>query len=100
MKIKVQGQDVSLAHLARIVRTMTLDLRGRLQKKNARLEFGFSCHCYSRGPGEGEDIPDGMRVKEGSKELPRDRIFSLERYSLSLGLVAHIDNLIQSNGDV
>ena len=79
---------------------MTLDLRGGLQKKNARLEFRFSCHCYSRRPKEGEAIPLGMRVTDGSAHSPRNRIFCQNRYDLSLQLVNKIDNLIATNGAV
>lgn len=76
---------------------MTLDLRGGVQKKDAWLEFRFSNHCYSRGPNESElPIPGEMLVRDGA----RQRIFCQTRYSLSLGLVAHIDNLIAQNGKV
>ncbi|MGB4065652.1 MAG: hypothetical protein WBK19_17665 [Azonexus sp.] len=79
---------------------MDLDLRGGLVKKNARLSFRFSQHCYSRGPSVGEAIPVGWRIPEGPADKPRDRIFCLQRYAYSLQLVTHLDTLIQTNGTV
>lgn len=98
MQIEINNQYVDISHLREISRTMTLDLRGGMQKKNARLEFRFSCHCYSRGPKEGESIPPGMLVADGSAHKPRNRIFCQNRYDLSLQLVQKIENLIQTNG--
>jgi len=99
MKIIINNQFVDISHLKDITRTMTLDIsRGNKQKKDARLEFRFSCHCYSRGPKEGEAIPPGLRIPDGSFKMPRDRIFCHVRYNLSLLLVRHIDQLIEENG--
>lgn len=101
MRILINNQLVDISHLQEITRTMTLDIsRGNTQKKNARLEFRFSCHCYSRGPKEGEHIPPELLVPDGSAEMPRDRIFCQIRYNLSLQLVQHIDRLIEENGIV
>lgn len=79
---------------------MNLALRGGAIKKNARLNFRFSCHCYSRGPAVGEIIPAGWLVPDGSSSNPRPRIFCVNRYTYSLQLVHHIDALIQANGQV
>lgn len=98
MQILIQGSTVDISHLKPVARAMTLDLRGGCQKKNARLEFRFSCHCYSRRPANGEAIPSGMQVSDGSAHDPRNRIFSWERYQHSLALVERIDDLIESNG--
>lgn len=101
MHITINGESIDISHLRPITRKMTLDLRGGMQKKDARLEFRFSCHCYSRGPKEDEEaIPEGMLVPDGSMEQPRDRIFCPNRYELSLQLVEKIDALIASNGNV
>lgn len=98
MQLLIQGRLVSISHLKPIVRTMTLDLRGGYQKKNARLEFRFSCHCYSRRPANGVAIPADLLVRDGSKHEPRDRIFCQMRYNQSITLVQHIDDLINTNG--
>lgn len=100
MQLTINNQSYDISHLGPITRTMNLDLRGGSVKKNARLSFRFSCHCYSRGPSVGESIPDGWLVPDGSPQKPRDRIFSEERYNYSLQLVHHLDTLIQTNGKV
>lgn len=100
MQITINGESIDISHLCPITRTMTLDLRGGTQKKDARLEFRFSCHCYSRGPRGEEAIPEDMRVLDGSTQQPRDRIFCPNRYKLSFQLVEKIDALIASNGNV
>ena len=79
---------------------MPLDMANGRQKKNALLEFRFSSHCYSRLPKEGEEIPDGTMIRDGSTHKPRDRVFCLDRYNLSLQLVGRLDTLIASNGEV
>ena len=100
MQISINNQSYDLSHLAPFTRGMDLDLRGGLVKKNARLSFRFSQHCYSRGPSVGEAIPVGWRIPEGPADKPRDRIFCLQRYVYSLQLVTHLDTLIQTNGTV
>jgi len=90
-----------LSHLtSRVVRTMTLDLRAGKQKHNVRLEFRFSCHCYSRKPKAGETIPTHLFIPEGPRSNPRDRIFCEKRYLLSLDLLTLIDDLILNNKEV
>lgn len=100
MQLLINEQLVDISHLRHVTRYMTLDLDGGIQKKNARVEFGFSSHCYSRGPFEGEVIPSAMLVPDGSEYSPRHRIFCPDRYRLSLNLVGLIDRLIDSNGHV
>ncbi len=47
IKISVNDNFVDISRLKDMVRIMTLDLpQGNTKKKNARLEFRFSCHCY------------------------------------------------------
>ena len=99
MSLIINGQVYSLAHLEPFQRRVEVPLRGGLKKK-ILVEFRFSCHCYSRGPSVGEDIPDGFIVADGSKHHPRNRIFDQRRYDLSFGLVACIDKLITNAGDV
>lgn len=75
-----------------------MDLPGG-HKKIARVDFHFSCHCYSRSPDELPDgtlelIPDGRLVPDGSAHMPRPRIFCPDRYELSKQLVACIDTMI------
>jgi|GEM_PF-2084305 len=90
-----------LSHLEKLVRTMTLDLRGvNRQKHNVRLEFRFSNHCYSKRPKEGEVIPAHLLVIDGSKQNPRNRIFNEQRYLLSLDLIQKLDDLITNNREV
>ncbi len=99
MALQINGVTYSLAHLAEIERRIEVPLRGNLKKKILVL-FRFSCHCYSRGPAQGEVIPPAFRIPDGSKEMPRDRIFDPRRYNLSFQLVGCIDALIASQGHV
>lgn len=97
----VQGVSYSLEHLQTpVMRKVPVALRGIAQKKPVLVEFRFSSHCYSRGPSEGESIPVDLLVPDGSKHAPRDRIFDPRRHQLSLGLMSHIDALIETDGDV
>lgn len=97
--LHVDGKPVSLSHLDPIVRKVQLELRGNI-KKVVSVEFRFSCHCYSRGLVDGEVAPAGHEVPDGSVHKPRPRVFDQERYTLSLSLVAAIDELIAANGIV
>lgn len=99
MNLVLGGVAYSLAHLAPIERRVEVPLRGGL-KKTLLVEFRFSCHCYSRGPSQGEAIPPQLRIADGSRHMPRDRIFDERRYALSHQLVACIDALIASNATV
>lgn len=99
MALHINGVTYSLAHLADIERRIEVPLRGNL-KKTVLVVFRFTCHCYSRGPAKGEAIPSDLKISDGSKEMPRDRIFDKRRYDLSLQLVACIDELISSQGSV
>jgi hypothetical protein len=96
---KIDGEEVSFAHLATFTRKVQLELRGGLTK-TVDVSFEFSCHCYSRGLADGEVASPGHEVPDGSKHKPRPRAFDRERYDLSLGLMAVIDELIASNGIV
>jgi hypothetical protein len=100
MKITVQGNLVDISHLAPITLRMNLDLRGGKQKKNAFLEISFSNHCYSRGPAEGEAIPIDMFIADGSKHMPRNRIFCWNRYRHSLDIARKVGELVENNGEV
>ncbi len=97
----VGGTAYSLQHLQEpLLRKVPVSLRGIPTKKSVLVEFRFSNHCYSRGPSEGELIPSGLLVPDGPAKKPRNRIFDLRRYKLSLGLAGHIDALIAADGVV
>lgn len=99
MKIKINQILYDISHLSPITRRMDITLtRGVTKSKNVVIKFRFSCHCYSRSPKEGESIPLGMLVKDGSEQSPRNRIFSEQRYQLSKQLIKHIDKLISEDG--
>lgn len=107
--LMINGQPLSLSHLAAITRQVRMDLPGGHQK-TVRADFHFSCHCYSRSPKKlgvdqygvdiMEAIPQGLLVPDGSAHMPRDRIFCPDRYELSKQLVACIDAMIANNGIV
>ena len=99
MNLMLGGMSYSLAHLAPIERRVEVPLRGGLTK-SVLVEFRFSCHCYSRGPSQGEAIPPQLRIADGSVHMPRDRIFDERRYALSHRLAACIDALIDTQGTV
>lgn len=95
------GISYSLIHLqGPVERRVPVSLRGIDGKKSVLVEFHFSNHCYSRGPSEGESIPENLLVPDGSIHKPRNRIFDYRRYQLSLGLMHHIDALIAEDGEV
>jgi hypothetical protein len=95
----IDGKTVTFDHLAPITRKVRLELQGNMQT-TVEVRFLFSCHCYSRGLVEGEVAKSGHEVPDGSERDPRPREFDAERYALSHGLVALIDQLIASNGHV
>jgi hypothetical protein len=99
MNLVLGGTSYSLAHLAPIERRIEVPLRGGL-KKTLLVEFRFSCHCYSRGPSQGEAVSPQLRIADGSRQMPRDRIFDPRRYALSHQLVTCIDVLIEAQGTV
>jgi hypothetical protein len=78
----LNGKRFDLSHLNRVKDHANARLRNGAIKR-APIDVAFSCHCYSRMPVKGEAIPVGSLVKDGSKEMPRDRIFSESRYELS-----------------
>jgi len=97
MKLFIDGKLVDISHLAPIQCRMDLNVIGGKIKKNALLEFRFSNHCYSRGQkDDNEIIPNGMLVVDGV----RNRIFCQTRYTLSLNLALHINELVSTNGMV
>ena len=73
-----------LAHLDEY-RTHTNALLGNTYKR-VLIEVHYSCHCWSRLPVDGEPIPAGYRVPDGSRHMPRDRIFTYQRYEMSKAL--------------
>jgi len=99
MSLVLGGVVYPLAHLAPIERRVEVLLRGGL-KKTISVEFRFSCHCYSRGPAQGEAIPPALLIPEGSVQKPRNRIFDPRRYELSRQLVTSIDTLLAGDGIV
>ncbi len=88
------GQAYSTSHLVPIAYKISLCLRGGF-KKMALVEFHFSHHCFTSSlpPGKPK-AHDCYRFDDGSPHKPRLRIFDLERYTLSLDLPRHIDNLV------
>lgn len=99
MPLLVNGQAVSLDHLAPIRRRVTLQLAAGVTKA-VDVEFRFSSHCYSRLPADGEEIPPDLFVRDGSDHHPRNRIYDQVRYDLSLKLVDCIDNIIATDAVV
>ena len=95
----IDGKQVTFDHLAPITRKVRLELQGNTET-TVEVRFLFSCHCYSRGLADCELAKPGHEVPDGSVHDPRPREFDAERYALSHGLVALIDQLIASNGHV
>lgn len=97
--ITVGGAAISLSHLSRFRRRVTLELPGA-KTKAVDVEFRFSCHCYSRGLRDGEVPALGQAVPDGSRHTPRPRVFDGEPYELSKDLIGMLDQLILRNGIV
>lgn len=102
--VMIDGKPLDLSHLAMMTRQVEMHLPGG-HKKVVRVDFHFSCHCFSRSPeayddGTQEEIPDGRLVPDGSVHMPRPRIFCPDRYELSKQLVACIDAMIAHDGIV
>jgi hypothetical protein len=95
----VAGITYNIDHLEMFSRKVEVPLRG-FAKKKILVEFRFSNHCFSRGPSQGEEIPPGFLIPDGSTKMPRNRIFDPRRYHLSTNLVSYIDALIASEGEV
>lgn len=77
--VMIDGKPLDLSHLAMMTRQVEMHLPGG-HKKVVRVDFHFSCHCYSRSPeayddGTQEGIPAGRLVPDGSVYMPRPRIF-------------------------
>lgn len=94
MKIRAGEQEYCLSHLQQLSRRIAVPLRGIATPKEVLVEFRFSNHCYSRGPGTGESIPPDMLIPDGSPKHPRNRIFDPRRHRLSLNLPVLIDQAI------
>jgi hypothetical protein len=94
----LNGTYFDLSHLSPIKAKTIAKLRAGEKKVTVQLEF--SCHCWSRKPAEGETIPSSHLVLDGSKEMPRNRIFCEGRYELSKALPAVIDKMLTSNGHI
>lgn len=91
------GHTYSTAHLVPITHKILLLLRGGFTKM-ASVEFHFSHHCFTSSLPPNETVPhDCYWFNDGSLHKPRLRIFDLERYTLSLDLPLHINNLVASN---
>lgn len=95
----VDGQKVCLAHLAPVRRRVVLALTGN-KTKEVDVDFRFTSHCYSRALKEGEIAPQGQAVPDGSRELPRPRVFDVERYELSKDLIGVLDRMIANDSIV
>jgi hypothetical protein len=94
----LNGTYFDLSHLNPIKAKTTAKLRAGEKKVTVQLEF--SCHCWSRKPAEGETIPPTHLVPDGSKEMPRNRIFCEGRYELSKALPEVIDKMLTSSGRI
>lgn len=89
----IREKIFTMSHLDAFREPVTFKLRNGT--KTAPIEVLFSCHCWSRSPLIGEEIPSTHHVADGSKELPRHRIFCESRYELSRSLPGLIKNLLQ-----
>lgn len=93
------GEQVfELSHLADH-REYTNALLGKNHKR-VLIEISYSCHCWSRSPVDGEDIPKDRHVPDGSKVSPRNRIFCEQRHELSKELPAAIKEMLAGDGHV
>lgn len=97
--IEVGGRTYDLSHLKAFDRQVQLSLRGGF-KKEVLITFKFSSHCYTRAATEQEVTAGSELLQDGSKHLPRYRVFDLQRHRLSLQLVSLIDQLIEEQGRV
>lgn len=99
MNIQSGGVFYDLSHLKTAHRQAEVELRGGFLKVLS-LEFRFSNHCYTRTIQPGEVVPDAEKIRDGSEQDPRYRVFDMHRYNLSFHLVGVIDALIQAKGKV
>lgn len=88
----IDGKTYDLSHLETVRQNSVFKLRRG--SKTAPVEVTFSCHCWSRRPIEGEDIPSTHFVYDGSQESPRHRIFCPARHELSLELPRIINKML------
>ena len=94
----LNGISFDLSHLNPIRAKTVAELRASQTKVSVQVEF--SCHCWSRLPVKGESIPATHFVADGSKEMPRNRIFCEGRYELSRALPQVIRNMLESSGHI
>ena len=88
----VDGKTFNLSHLNTFTRKTSFKLRSG--EKTAPVEVTFSCHCWSRSPLQGEQIPATHFVHDGSEQMPRHRLFCPSRHELSLELPGLIDKML------
>lgn len=94
----LNGTTFDLSHLNTIKGKTRAALRAG--ETRVAVEIDFSCHCWSRLPVAGESIPPSHFVADGSKEMPRNRIFCETRYELSRALPQVIGNMLAHSGQI
>lgn len=94
----LNGKSFDLSHLDTIKGKTRAALRSGETK--VAVVIDFSCHCWSRLPVVGESIPPSRFVADGSKEMPRNRIFCEARYELSRSLPQAIQNMLIHSGRI
>jgi hypothetical protein len=94
----LNGKSFDLSHLNPIRAKTVAKLRASETKVAVQVEF--SCHCWSRLPVTGEIVAPAYFVEDGSRELPRNRVFCEGRYELSRALPKVVRNLLESGGRI
>ncbi len=94
----LNGVTFDLSHLNTITAKTRAELRA--SATNVKVEVEFSCHCWSRKPVDGEEIPPARFVADGSIQVPRNRIFCESRYELSKALPQLVNNLLTTSGHI
>lgn len=95
----INGKIFELTHMNNFDGKTDARLRAG-QVKKAPVKVEFSCHCWSRKPMEGEDIPRAYLVADGSRHSARNRIFCEARYELSRALPNLVQTLLNNGGNV
>lgn len=93
------GAQIDLSHLKKFKIKALIELPPSITKP-VDVEFVFTCHCYSRRLLKDEAAPKGHFIREGVPKNPRNRTFDQTRYDLSKFLKAHLEELVQQNGNV
>ena len=96
--VYLNGAQLDLSHLKKFRLKATIELPPNITKL-VDVEFLFS-HCYSRRLLKDEAAPRGQLIREGDPNSSRNRVFDQTRYDLSKFLKAHLEELVQTNGDV